>query len=471
LITNLGLLLNTALIAIASSVVSVLIGLPFGNWLSRLSPGIQRVVAAVVVVPFLLPPLLVGIALRPLLGDLNIDSNIGILVIIAAHALMNFGFVGRVVASSSIGRSQFEAGMLDGANNRQLRRHLQTPQQLLALSSVGLLIALYSATSYGLILVLGGGVVRTLETEIAKAALQRLDLETAGTLAVLQSLLTLGLYFFAKRFGRYPAALDQVGKGAIPASPFQRLLGPVLVVLTASALAGVLVRAVSGKAWFTHFENLISQQTQSLLNITIVQAASNSVRNMLVVMLIVIPIAMLFAGRNRGASWVLLPLGVSPVVLGLSVLVFSGYLPREISGSWLLVPVIQALFALPLAYQILRPARLAFDQQLRDAAYLDGAGSLKSLLLIELPLIRKPLAIALAFTALSSLGEFGVASFLAYGSQQTLPLVLFSLIGRPGESNFGMAMAISSIYILLTAFIVWLATVPDRSSLRTDQVA
>jgi thiamine transport system permease protein len=160
---------------------------------------------------------------------------------------------------------------------------------------------------------------------------------------------------------------------------------------------------------------------------------------------------------------ILLPIGVSSVVIGLGALFITGYLPRELSSSWLVVPIVQSLIAIPLAYQILRPARKSLDGELLDAAQLDGAGAVRRIAQVELPLLRRPMATAAAFVAMSSLGEFGAASFLAFGSQETLPVVMFRLASRPGSENFGMAMAAGAIYILLTAWIVWLSSKPSRT--------
>jgi thiamine transport system permease protein len=183
---------------------------------------------------------------------------------------------------------------------------------------------------------------------------------------------------------------------------------------------------------------------------------------MFVVLLVAVVVAYLWAGRLKQSFIVLLPIGISSVVIGLGALILSGYLPREFSSSWLLVPLVQSLIAIPLCYQILRPARRSFDSELLDAAKIDGAGRFRTLGQIELPLMRKPLATAMAFVGMSSLGEFGAASFLAFGSQETLPIVMFRLASRPGSENFGMAMAAGSIYILLTAWIIWLSSKPSR---------
>ena len=206
--TSLQLFATTAFIAIMSAVVSLVLGYPMGNWLAGLKRS-RRAVTAIILLPFLLPAFLVGLAFRPLLGDLLENSNFGILAIIAAHAFMNSGFIAVVTASSLVPGDQVEAAQLDGATKLQTRLRIQLPQQLPALSAAVLLVALYSATSYGLVITLGQGAVQTQETEIVIAALQELDLATAATLAVLQSFMTLLFFLLSRRFGASPTTSSE----------------------------------------------------------------------------------------------------------------------------------------------------------------------------------------------------------------------------------------------------------------------
>ena len=105
-----------------------------------------------------------------------------------------------------------------------------------------------------------------------------------------------------------------------------------------------------------------------------------------------------------------------------------------------------------------------------EAAALDGAGSLRRAFAIEFPILNRPLAAAAAFVSLASLGEFGAASFLAYGSEATLPLVMFRLASRPGAENLGMAMTAALLFIVL-AFVVVLVISREARTERQDQKA
>ena len=224
------------------------------------------------------------------------------------------------------------------------------------------------------------------------------------------------------------------------------------------------MRAITyGPGLVENFANLAGRGGREILNISVAEAALNSLRNLIVAALIALPIAWFAAGRKRTSYLVLLPIGISPVVFGLVFLVLSGYLPSALSGTWLLVPVVQSLFLIPLSYQVLRPARQSVSMEIIDAAQLDGAFGWRMFSEVEGPLIRKPLSVAAAFVALGSLGEFGAASFLAYGSQATLPLVMFRLISRPGAENLGMAMAAASLFIAVALVVVWVISLEGRT--------
>ena len=64
--TNLELFATTALIALFSSVVATILGYPIGNWLAGTGRRTRQLVSSFLLVPFLLPPFLIGITLLPL---------------------------------------------------------------------------------------------------------------------------------------------------------------------------------------------------------------------------------------------------------------------------------------------------------------------------------------------------------------------------------------------------------------------
>ena len=466
MITSLELLSTTAIIAVASSLMSVVLGIPFGSWLRSLDPKTARLIAAITLVPFLLPPFLVGLTFEGIFGVAHVNSNLGMFLIIAAHVFMNFGFIGKVFSATTIDSEQIESARLAGATDRQIRLRIELPQQRHGIIAAALLVALYSATSFGLVVTLGAGKVRNLETEIAIAALQNLDLNLAATFAFLQTLLTIAMFLLSRVVGGAPTALDEIAPSMIQPSRFERLLGVSLSGAVLIAIAVVVSRAMEGEGLLENLANLSTKGERNVLNITVLEASFNSLRNAAVVVLISVPLAYLLASRKRPSSWVLIPIGISPVVVGLVTLAVVGYLPRALTSSWVLLPLVQVLFALPVAFQILRPARMGIDPELLEASRLDGANKIQTMRMIELPLLKKSFTLAISFSAMVSIGEFGAASFLAFGSNETLPIVMFKLLGRPGVENLGMAMTVAAIYILIAAYVIWFSLKPTRKRLR-----
>lgn len=452
LTTSFELIANTALMAVSSAVLSLSLGLPIGRWLQSIPRKMRRLFGAVLVLPFVLPPFLIALALSPLQNALDIDSNFGMLWIILANAFMNIGFIARVVASTPIPRSQVEAAILDGASRYRLFWTIEIPNRISSLSSATLLVSLYSATSYGIVLVLGRGSVLTLETQIAELALRQMDLVAAGSLALFQTLLTIAMFLLSLIARTSPGAVfGKTFESGINVSRFWALPSLLMFGLVLFTAGGVLFRGLGAG-----LDSFDSKGFRDILNVSILEAGFNSLRNITVALLIAAPLAWLLA-RHR-ANWVLMLSGVSPVVFGLIALVGSGYLPRAISSSWLILPIVQSLFLLPLLYQIIRPARLALSSNVIDSSQLDGANSWQRFSLIELPLLRRPVSVAIAFAGLAGLGEFGASSFLAFGSQTTLPVAIMRLISRPGAENLQLAMFASSLFILIAVYIVWLVS-------------
>jgi thiamine transport system permease protein len=279
----------------------------------------------------------------------------------------------------------------------------------------------------------------------------------------MQSGLTILFFIAATRFSANPGSLSEIEQGPINPGLPSRLSGAVFSAAVLMVLLAVLLRSNWGDGVVANLLNLGSKGTRSMLNISVLDAALNSVRNGILVIALVTPMAWLLAKRERSRLIAILPAGVSPVVLGLAALAISGYLPREVTSGWLLLPLVQVLFALPICYQVLHPARQGFQVEQREAAALDGAGALKGFWFIELPQLKRSIALAASFAGLTSLGEFGAASFLAFGSNETLPIVMYQLAGRPGGDNYGMVMVAAAIYILLTALIVWLLARPSKT--------
>ncbi len=152
----------------------------------------------------------------------------------------------------------------------------------------------------------------------------------------------------------------------------------------------------------------------------------------------------------------MLPLGVSAVTVGFGFLITLDRPPFDLRTSPILIPIAQAMVALPLVVRTLAPVLRAVDDRQRQVAATLGARPWQVLLTVELPVIWRPLLAAVGLALAVSLGEFGATSFLARPDQPTLPVVIYHLIGRPGADNLGMALAASVILAVVTVTVMGL---------------
>jgi thiamine transport system permease protein len=242
--------------------------------------------------------------------------------------------------------------------------------------------------------------------------------------------------------------------------------GVICFGFLAMPLSLLFVRAftVNGAFGLDNFTNLGTRGARDLLNITFVEATFNSLRNMLIAAFISFILGTLIGWlltrtRFRSLDLVfLLPLGVSSVVLGFGFLVSFDADWFPLRSSWLIVPLAQALIALPMVIRLVYPALVSIGREPIEQAQLDGASSWQTWRFIESKMIRGVLLTALGFAGIISIGEFGASSFLANGSQATILTMLFRLISRPGEQNYGMAMAVSAILIISSVLLVYIVS-------------
>ena len=466
--------------ALLSTLLAVFLALPIATLLYRRKFFGSRVLQGLIAVPFLMPTIVVAIALddyQRFFRDSFDGLTAGLIGILVAHVFLNMGLIIRAVGSriASLDEHQIEAAKLDGADGLRLWREIIFPQLSSTIAASSVLVFLYSATSFGIIRLLGGGSIETIETEIFVEALRNLDIAEASRLAFVQTVITVAAFAVSIRLGNISIDSDSgmVKKLQISDIPLLVFSGLVVTSLYLIPTSSIFIKAfvVDGAPSFQNFINLGGTGTRDLLNISILEASGNSIRNMLIASVVSMLIAMAVARASKDSQWLalpfLLPLGISAVVIGLGYLVgFAGIpLLSDLRASWVIVPLSQVVIALPLAIRLLQSAFGSIPRELTESAQLDGAGESQRLRLIELPLIAPAWRNVLAFVGLISLGEFSAASFLATGDQATITTLLFRLASRPGGENFGMAMATSALIILVSLLVLGLANTRRKSDL------
>jgi thiamine transport system permease protein len=466
------------------TLLAVLLGLPAAHALHRLRfPG-RTLLRAALLVPFVLPTVVVGVAFRELLGEAGPLGFLGLdgsaTAIVAGLVFFNAAVVIRVVGTAweTLDPRPAEAAAALGASPAQVLRTVTLPALRPAIVSAASVVFLFCATAFGIVLTLGGLRYSSVETEIYLLTTNLLDLQAAAALSVLQLVAVAGLLLVTGRLRAVPdptlarvvARPRRPARGDWPGLAATGVLlvlvaGPILTLVAGSLRVG----AGPGATWgLGNYRALTTTGEHQALLVPVTEALVTSLRiavdatwmSLSLGLLVAIVVTRRSSGRVERRvrtaldGFFMLPLGVSAVTLGFGFLITLDRPPLELRDNPLLVPVAQALVALPLVVRTIVPVLAGVDERQRQAAASLGAGPLRAVLTVDLPVVWKPLLAASGFAFAVSLGEFGATSFLARDERPTLPVVIFRLLGHPGDLNYGMALAASVVLAATTALVM-----------------
>jgi thiamine transport system permease protein len=481
-----GVLWFTLWQAVASTLLTILAAMPIAYVFARYQfPG-KRLLSALLTVPFVMPTVVVATAFLALLGSsspFGVNLNRTIWIILAAHIFYNVAVVVRTVSGvwSHLDPRMEEAARSLGATRWQAFRTVTLPLLRPALAAAAAIVFLFTFTSFGVILILGGLSYATLEVEIYRQTVVFLDLPVAATLAILQLVgVSIILWLYARYQRHRQVELSLMPAASVarrPSTPRQWLavaatvgyIGGVAVIPLGVLIARSLDSGTGGL--FTFYRALTDSGSGSTAFVSPLEAIGNSLwiagLSTVIALTVGMSAAAVVAYRSGRAArsfdlLLMLPLGTSAVTIGFGMLIAFDW-PIDLRANVLLIPLAHALVAIPFVVRLSVPVMRSVRPQLREAAALLGASPARVWREIDLPIAARALAVSAGFSFAISLGEFGATSFIARPDTPTLPIAIFRLLGRPGTLNFGQAMAMSTILMAVTATVILLV---DRFRLR-----
>ena len=268
-----------------------------------------------------------------------------------------------------------------------------------------------------------------------------LDLRAAAVLSVVQLVVVAGTLLAAGRARARRERALSLGAPERITAPRLALRGPVrdpgdvlaaavtavvVIGLLGLPLGTVLVRSLrtSGGWGLGNYANLATTGGPNALSVTVWDAAITSVRVAIdaTVLAVVVGglVALVVSRRPRGRAArrsvglldavFMLPLGVSAVTVGFGFLIALNRpfgLGWDLRGSAALIPIAQAVVAIPLVVRTVLPVLRAIDSRLHQAAAVLGASPARVLAHVDWPVAARSLGLAVGLAFAVSLGEFG----------------------------------------------------------------
>ena len=503
----------TLLEAVASSLLTVLIGLPVAWCLSRYKWKRIRMLRALIAVPFVTPSIVAAMGFLSLIRQDGVLTKIGIdlrletgivgwfadasgwnhpghfLALIIAHAWFNLSLMIRFVEptlSSLAPAWEEQLSMLPQGKSRIARmKYLWIPVIGPAVFCAAALSFLFSFTSFALVKWMTPA-SHTLESLMAEAGSSagivgyRIDSsELIYSVALVQFvilLLTLWITsLLQKKYSQRLSLLTEQGvrkHHGTPSVAAQIVIffGVMFTLLPffSEFLSSLQVRKISEGSvernwtldgWRTAWGGDMS-------TMGVAEAMSNSIIYALCTLLIALPLGWILAStifKLEQNGWsktsklldlaCMLPLAVSALMVGLGVLLGGLRWYPEMFG-WFLLPVYpHVLLTVPFVVRVMLPAYHSLDPAFSEQCQMLNLSPLRSWYHGKLMFLRGPAVVAGSLTLAFSLGEFGASWLLVRsGNWDTLSIVVDQLMSRP---NFDplihtTAMAAATMLMLLT---------------------
>ncbi len=479
--------------AALSTLLTLILALPGAYIFTRFNfPG-KNILQALMTVPFVLPTIVTAAAFRALLGSgglvnswlmtgfnlpsppIRIDQTVFFFLL--AHIFYNYTLVLRIVSGywSQLNPHQLQAARMLGASPWQAFIKITLPLLMPAISSAALLVFIFCFTSFGVVLILGGPGCATIEVEIYRQAVQLFNLPMAAALSLVQILMNFLLMWLHARLTRKNSvSFFSNSRGGKPQTAKNRLQKTILsinilfmVVLLLTPLSALIIRSFTGEKGFTltYYIALFTTGAQSVFFVPPIDAVLNSVGFALTAMFLSVVLGLsastyLASAKGRNATlWdaiIMLPLATSAVTLGFGYIVTLNTPPLNLRDSLALIPIAHSLVAFPFVIRCILPALRQIPQTLKEAAMLLGSSPFQVWREIVLPLTTRSIIVGAIFAFSISMGEFGASAFITRPHTPTMPVAIFRFLGQPGDMNYGQAMAMSTILMLVTTSGFWL---------------
>jgi thiamine transport system permease protein len=469
--------------AALSTLLTLALALPGAYVFARFRfPG-KSLLLSLMTLPFVLPTVVVAAAFMALVGQQGIVNQAlmslfnfttppiqlerTLTLILIVHIFYNYAIALRIISSywANMSPRLEEAARVLGASGWRVWWEIRLPILRPAILAAALLVFIFTFTSFGVVLILGGSRFATVEVEIYWQATALFNLQVASALALVQIVFMFVLMLVYTRLQRQTSA-DLQSAQIVARTPktrrehiFVAANVGLMIVLLLTPLAALVLRSFSGADGFTtaFYSTLDTNARNSVLFVPPIEAVGNSLRFALATTALAVALGLITAYllNRRGGRWLdavfMLPLATSAVTLGFGFIIALDEPPLNLRTSAALIPLAHTLVAMPFVVRSVLPAVRAISPNVRGAARVLGASPVQVFRFIDLPLISRGLIVGATFAFTVSMGEFGASSFIVRPDTPTMPVVIFRLLGQPGAANYGQALAMSTILMAVCA--------------------
>jgi thiamine transport system permease protein len=473
--------------ATLSTLMAVLVGLPGAILLARLKFAGKKILRALIIIPFVLPPIVVVVGFLQMFGQNGIidaflmmlmhssepilNLATGIPGILLAHTFYNAPLVILLVSASMerMNPEVEEAAELLGANSRQRFLRITLPHIAPSLVAASILTFLFCFMSFPIVLAFGHSTYRTIEVQIWYA-FRAPERGQISSLVLIQILFTIALALAYVRLGQSSR------EAAVPTSSIKRtqfskyaryekfliiLYFAGMLVLVAGPIFSIIISSlynpITRQYTLDGFLYLIDGSAGGGLG-PLVNSLFYSVLATLLSVGLGIPLAYAHKSKTRvlpplSSMMVLLPLGISSITIAYGLLTVIAVPTGLNINPWPIIVLAQTIIGLPFTTRSIEISLGNIDSHLIDQANSLGASRLQRLFFVELPLLAPGVLVGAVFAFAMAIGEMTATLLIALPQNVTLAVAIFNNLGIRKFVEAG-ASALILVIVCVLAFLI-----------------
>lgn len=468
---DLAVLQFTVLQAVLSACLAGVLAVPLARALARRQFWGRGLIMTLLGAPFLVPVLVAVIGMLTVWGRSGWISSAtgqtldiyGLSGILLAHVFFNLPLITRILLTgwAAVPIEQFRLAAQLGFGPMHIFRHIEWPMLREVLPGALLLVFLLCLTSFSVALTLGGGPrATTLEMAIYQALRFEFDLTRAAFLSVLQIGIALSaaiLLLLSSRERQNGASLLSAQRHipVIGDTSGRKFRDSAIIIISLGFLALPLVAIIlKGLPGLAGLDARIWPALFRSVGVALISA--------IIAVALALPIAWVVTEQLKprailAEAIVLVGLTASPLVIGTALfIVLRGYFD-PFGLALPLTALVNGVLAVAFALRILVPDIARLRRQSEALSQSIGLSRRLWLKRVALPEIRRALGLALGLTAAFSMGDLGIIALFGSSATETLPLLMFSLIGAYRlEAALGVGLVMTCLTLALFAlFDLW----------------
>ena len=491
-----GVAWNSLWMAVLVGATTTLLGLAFALLVARTGIQAKGFIRVASLLPIITPPFVIGLALILLFGrsgavNAFMEWAFGIpptrwiyglpgIWLAQTLAFTPIAFLVLIGVVEGVSPSMEEASQTLRASHWQTFWTVSLPLMRPGIANAFLLGFIESLADFGNPLVLGGS-YEVLSTQIFFAiAGAQSDQGIAAVLAIVLLLFTLSAFFVQRRWLGKKSYATVTGKGDAGVHvrlPKRATWGAYLTALPFTALSlvvyGMILFGGFVENWgfrhnftFQHYIDEFAVNWSSEYGLMWEGAAWNSFWTTLQISAISAPLTgglglliayilvrQQFFGKNGFEFLTMLSFAIPGTVIGVGYILAFNVPPIEITGTGVILVVCFIFRNMPTGIRAGIAAMSQLDPSLDEASLTLGAKSFTTLRKVLFPLLRPAVVAALIFSFVRAMTAISAVIFLVSADYD---MATSYILGRVENSDYGIAIAYSSVLILVMLAVIWL---------------